>query len=195
MKLSDKYINKLIKSKKLIIDPIPSSNRIHGITCDILLGNKFRVFQNEHNIKYINLNGTKKEIQKNLNKIISKEIILSEKDFFLLHPGELVLAITLEYFIFPTNLVGWIDGRSSLARLGLMVHITSHRIDPGWRGCIVLECFNASKVTLALQPGMIICSLSFEKIKGKVLYPYNNRQGTKYSNQKKIIISRIEKNL
>lgn len=71
--------------------------------------------------------------------------------------------MTLESVTLPADLVGWLDGRSSLARLGLMVHVTAHRIDPGWSGCIVLEFYNSGKLPLALRPGMLIGALSFER--------------------------------
>lgn len=72
--------------------------------------------------------------------------------------------MTFESVTLPADLVGWLDGRSSLARLGLMVHVTAHRIDPGWSGRIVLEFFNAGKLPLALRPGMMIGALSFEPL-------------------------------
>jgi dCTP deaminase len=74
--------------------------------------------------------------------------------------------VTFESVTLPADLVGWLDGRSSLARLGLMVHVTAHRIDPGWSGRIVLEFFNAGKLPLALRPGMMIGALSFEPLSG-----------------------------
>lgn len=189
MKLSDQVIKKLINQGKLIINPKPSSNRISGVTVDIRLGNKFRTFNNKKQ-SFINLGQSKNK--NSLNNIMNKEIVLSKKEFFFLKPGELVLAITLESFILPNNLVGWLDGRSSLARLGLMVHITSHRIDPGWNGSIVLECYNAGKITLALQPKMFICALSFDLIYGKVKKPYNFRKNAKYNNQNKVHVSRFD---
>lgn len=63
---------------------------------------------------------------------MSEEIVLPDGEAFFLHPGELALAVTFESVTLPPDLVGWLDGRSSLARLGLMVHVTAHRIDPGW---------------------------------------------------------------
>lgn len=191
MKLSDKKIEEWLNSGKLIINPRPPKNRINGITVDIRLGNKFRTFKNEKK-NYINLSNEKKKINKTLNSLMNKEIILSKKESFLLKPGELVLAITYESLKLPENLVGWLDGRSSLARLGLMVHVTSHRIDPGWEGYLVLECFNASKLKLMLQPGMLICAVSFELISGKVIRPYNHRKDAKYKNQDQVFISKID---
>lgn len=192
MKLSDQKIEKWLNKGKLVINPRPSINRINGITVDIRLGNKFRTFNYKKN-SFIDLGINKKNINNSLKTIMNKEITLYKKDSFLLHPGELVLAITFESFIIPRNLVGWLDGRSSLARLGLMIHVTSHRIDPGWNGAIVLECYNASKITLALRPGMFICALSFELIYGQVKRPYNNRKNAKYNNQKKVHVSKIDK--
>ncbi|MRE70795.1 dCTP deaminase, partial [Escherichia coli] len=83
----------------------------------------------------------KNEVNEALERVMSDEIVLPEGEAFYLHPGELALAVTLESVTLPDNVVGWLDGRSSLARLGLMVHVTAHRIDPGWHGHIVLEFF------------------------------------------------------
>lgn len=109
------------------------------------------------------------------------------------NPGELALAVTLESVTLPADLVGWLDGRSSLARLGLMVHVTAHRIDPGWSGCIVLEFYNSGKLPLALRPGMLIGALSFEPLSGPAARPYNRREDAKYRNQQGAVASRIDK--
>lgn len=110
-----------------------------------------------------------------------------------LHPGELALAVTYESVTLPADLVGWLDGRSSLARLGLMVHVTAHRIDPGWSGCIVLEFYNSGKLPLALRPGMPIGALSFEPLSGPAARPYNRREDAKYRDQQGAVASRIDK--
>jgi len=101
--------------------------------------------------------------------------------------------VTYESVTLPADLVGWLDGRSSLARLGLMVHVTAHRIDPGWSGRIVLEFFNAGKLPLALRPGMMIGALSFEPLSGPADRPYNRRQDAKYRDQQGAVASRIDK--
>lgn len=103
----------------------------------------------------------------------------------------MALAITAESITLPDDIVGWLDGRSSLARLGLMVHVTAHRIDPGWSGSIVLECFNSGKLPLALRPGMTICALNFETLSGPAARPYNKRASAKYRDQHGPIPSRI----
>ncbi len=84
---------------------------------------------------------------------MSEEIVLPEGEAFFLHPGELALAVTYESVTLPADLVGWLDGRSSLARLGLMVHVTAHRIDPGWSGCIVLEFLQLRQAAAGAAPG------------------------------------------
>jgi len=126
-----------------------------------------------------------------LKKIMNKKKVLSDSDKFFLRPQSLVLAMTFEKIIMPNNLVGWIDGRSSLARLGLMIHATSQRIDPGWNGNIVLEFFNSSNVTLSLCPGMLIGALSFETLSSPSLRPYNTRRNSKYLGQNEVILSKI----
>ncbi|MGL5674420.1 MAG: dCTP deaminase, partial [Plesiomonas shigelloides] len=93
----------------------------------------------------------------------------------------------------PDDVVGWLDGRSSLARLGLMVHVTAHRIDPGWQGRIVLEFYNSGKLPLALRPKMLIGALSFEPLTGPAARPYNSRADAKYKGQQGAVASRIDK--
>jgi dCTP deaminase len=122
---------------------------------------------------------------------MSDEVYIDEQGTFVLHPGELALGITLESITLPDNLVGWLDGRSSLARLGLMVHVTAHRIDPGWSGNIVLEFFNSGKLPLALRPGMAIGAMSFETLTGPAERPYTKREDAKYRGQSGPVASRI----
>ena len=111
---------------------------------------------------------------------IRKNHIIIDKDkAFYLHPGELALGITIERLSLPNDLVGWLDGRSSLARLGLMVHITAHTIDPGWDGRITLEFANIGKLPLALRPNMRICAISFEQLSGPTSRPYSKKTGAK----------------
>lgn len=192
MRLCDQDIEAYLRNGKLKITPQPSSNCINGVTIDVRLGNQFRTFQ-EHTTPYIDLSGPKEEVSAVLDRIMSEEIVLPEGEAFYLHPGELALAVTLESVTIPDDLVGWLDGRSSLARLGLMVHVTAHRIDPGWQGKIVLECFNSGKIPLALRPGMTIGALSFETLTNPAARPYNRRQDAKYKDQQGAVASRIDK--
>ncbi|WP_294615500.1 dCTP deaminase [uncultured Gilliamella sp.] len=192
MRLCDQDIEAYLRSGKLKITPQPASSCINGVTVDVRLGNQFRTFK-EHTTPYIDLSGPKEEVSAVLERVMSEEIVLSEKEAFYLHPGELALAVTLESVTIPDNLVGWLDGRSSLARLGLMVHVTAHRIDPGWQGQIVLEFFNSGKIPLALRPGMTIGALSFETLTNPAIRPYNRRLDAKYKDQQGAVASRIDK--
>ncbi|MBK5144855.1 dCTP deaminase [Budviciaceae bacterium BWR-B9] len=192
MRLCDRDIEAYLDSGKLKITPRPPVERINGATVDVRLGNQFRVFLG-HTAAYIDLSGPKEEVSAALEKVMSDEINLTEDEPFFLHPGELALAVTLESVSIPDDIVGWLDGRSSLARLGLMVHVTAHRIDPGWQGKIVLEFYNSGKLPLALRPGMVIGALSFEPLSGPAARPYHRREDAKYKGQQGAVASRIDK--
>ena len=181
MRLCDRDIKAYLDDGKISIEPRPSDDCISGLTIDVSLGNNFRVF-NDHGAPFIDLSGKKEDVATQLEKVMSDEI---------LHPGQLALAVTHESVTLPDNIVGWLDGRSSLARLGLMVHVTAHRIDPGWSGRIVLEFYNSGRLPLALRPHMPIGALSFETLSGPAEKPYNKRVDAKYKNQQGAVASRI----
>ena len=166
MRLTDIEIEQCLDNGTIIIDPRPGIEAISGVSVDVRLGSQFRVFK-DHTAPYI------------------------DDQAFFLHPGELALAVTYESVTLPADIVGWLDGRSSLARLGLMVHVTAHRIDPGWQGKIVLEFFNSGKLPLALRPGMTIGALNFERLSSAVARPYNTRKSSKYKDQQEAVASRI----
>ncbi|PLV53847.1 dCTP deaminase [Erwinia sp. E602] len=191
MRLCDRDIEAWLDDGRLGIEPRPPVERISGATVDVRLGNQFRTFRG-HTAPFIDLSGPKHEVSAALDRVMSDEIVLPEGEAFFLHPGELALAVTLESVTLPNDLVGWLDGRSSLARLGLMVHVTAHRIDPGWQGRIVLEFYNSGKLPLALRPGMLIGALSFEPLSGPAARPYNSRQDAKYKGQQGADASRID---
>jgi dCTP deaminase len=190
MRLSDRDIEESLRKGQIGISPAPDSSMISGVSVDIRLGNEFRVFQ-DHTAPYIDLSGPKGEMQKAMNAVMSEEIYIPDGEAFFLHPGELALAVTYESVTLPDNIVGWLDGRSSLARLGLMVHVTAHRIDPGWSGQIVLEFYNSGKLPLALRPKMKIAALNFETMSSSAERPYNKREDAKYKDQMGAVASRI----
>ena len=162
MRLCDTDIERYLDEGLISLNPRPSNDKINGATIDVRLGNSFRVFR-EHSAPYIDLSGPKEEV-----------------------------SAQLESVKLPANIIGWLDGRSSLARLGLMVHVTAHRIDPGWEGKIVLEFYNSGKLPLALRPNMVIGALSFEVLSGTAARPYNRRKDAKYKNQQNAVASRID---
>lgn len=190
MRLCDTDIKEYIAKGEIVISPTPSENAISGVTVDVRLGSKFRVFE-EHQAPYIDLSGPKETVQAALDMVMSDEIEIEDDKSFFLHPGELAIAVTYESITLPGNMVGWLDGRSSLARLGLMVHVTAHRIDPGWSGNIVLEFYNSGKLPLALKPKMKIGALSFELLSSYAEKPYNSRNDAKYKGQDGAVASRI----
>ena len=210
MRLCDRDIEAWLDEGRLSINPRPPVERINGATVDVRLGNKFRTFRG-HTAAFIDLSGPKDEVSAALDRVMSDEIVLDEGEAFYhlievmscqggcvggedgRFQSALALAVTLESVTLPADLVGWLDGRSSLARLGLMVHVTAHRIDPGWSGCIVLEFYNSGKLPLALRPGMLIGALSFEPLSGPAARPYNRREDAKYRNQQGAVASRIDK--
>ncbi len=190
MRLCDTDIEKLLAQGNISIVPHPGQEMISGVSVDIRLGNEFRVFQ-DHTAPFIDLSGPREDVQQAMSSVMSDEIVIADGDAFFLHPGELALAVTYESVTLPDNIVGWLDGRSSLARLGLMVHVTAHRIDPGWSGQIVLEFYNSGKLPLALRPKMKIAALNFETMSNSAARPYNKRDDAKYKGQKGAVASRI----
>lgn len=190
MRLCDRDIERYMAEERIRITPLPDADMISGVSVDIRLGNKFRVFQ-AHAAPFIDLSGPRAEVDAALNSVMSDEIVLAEDGVFILHPAELALGVTLESVTLPDDIVGWLDGRSSLARLGLMVHVTAHRIDPGWSGNIVLEFYNSGKLPLALRPHMKIGALNFELMTGPADRPYNKRVDAKYKEQTGAVASRI----
>ena len=190
MRLTDIEIEQCLDNGTTIIDPRPGIEAISGVSVDVRLGSQFRVFK-DHTAPYIDLSGPSAEMQIALDRIMSDKIEIADDQAFFLHPGELALAVTYESVTLPADIVGWLDGRSSLARLGLMVHVTAHRIDPGWQGKIVLEFFNSGKLPLALRPGMTIGALNFERLSSAVARPYNTRKSSKYKDQQEAVASRI----
>lgn len=191
MRLSDQDIIERLDNGSIVIEPRPSNQVISGVSVDLRLGNSFRVFK-DHAKPYVDVSASRDEINATLEAIMSEEIQVAEGEAFFLHPGELALAVTHESVTIPPDLVGWLDGRSSLARLGLMVHVTAHRIDPGWSGAIVLECFNSGKLPLALRPNMTIGAINFETLSSPAARPYNQRDNAKYKNQQGAVASRID---
>ncbi len=190
MRLCDSDIIAALNQERIHILPRPDDRAISGVSVDLRLGHRFRVFSS-HTIAFIDLSGSREQVDQAVEKVMGDEIFIGDQATFVLHPGELALGITLESITLPDDLVGWLDGRSSLARLGLMVHVTAHRIDPGWSGNIVLEFFNSGKLPLALRPGMAIGAMSFETLTGPAQRPYTKRDDAKYRGQSGPLASRI----
>lgn len=190
MKLSDVQILEYFREGKIKVDPQPDDAQINGASIDLRLGKEFRVFS-MHSSSHIDLGTSRADIDAAIQRVMSDEITIEGEEVFYLHPGELALGVTAEYLELSNDLCGTINGRSSLARLGLMVHSTAHFVDPGWSGAIVLEFFNCGRLPLGLRAGMPICAIAFEPLSSPAIRHYRARQDAKYAGQKGATASRL----
>jgi dCTP deaminase len=185
MILSDSDIKKAISSGHIRITPKPKlSVALGSCNIDLQLGNIYRVF-NHSRTPYIDPRNAKTLSE------ITTEIVIKNGESFTLHPGEFILAMTREYVRMPDDLMGRLEGRSSIGRLGVVVHSTAATIDPGFRGNITLELANMGRIPVLLYPGMRICSLSFEQLTTPALVPYYKKKRAKYAGQKAPEASKI----
>ncbi|EKD64564.1 MAG: hypothetical protein ACD_50C00344G0015 [uncultured bacterium] len=185
MVLSDRDLKKALKSRRIIIKPAPDLKiQLGSCSIDLRLGNNFRVF--EHS-RYPYIDPFKKEI----GKEVTRKIDVTDGDPFIIQPGDFVLATTEEYVEIPDDLTGRLEGRSSIGRLGVVIHSTAANIECGFRGHIALELANMGKMPVALYPGMRICSLSFEELSSPAEIPYYKKKAAKYVGQKGPDESRI----
>ena len=171
MILSDKTIRKLLKNKELEIDPLEDI-QIQPASVDIRLGNTYTIVEDTSS-GVIQLSG----------KIQYKTI---QSDKYLLMPGQFVLATTMEYFKLPDNMTAFVEGRSSIGRLGLFIQ-NAGWVDPGFEGELTLELFNANRCAIELQAGRRVGQLVFAQLDQSAYRPY---QG-KYQGQKGATGSRI----
>ncbi len=188
MKLSDVHVLEKIAAGEIVIAPEITEDRIGSFSLDLRLGNHFRIFKHTE-CPFIDLGSAEGGFS--MSDRLMESIELIKDEVFYLHPGELALGITKERITLPNDIAGWLDGRSSLARLGLLVHVTAHTIDPGWDGRITLEFANIGRVPLGLRPGMRICALSFEQLSGPTSRPYCDKAGAKYKQQDTPLSSKI----
>lgn len=185
MVLSDRDIKKALKSSRIIITPAPDlKTQLGSCSIDLRLGMEFRVFEHSRN-PYID--PSKKDYSNEITRGIS--IKMGEK--FIMQPGDFVLAVTLEKVAISDDLLGRLEGRSSLGRLGIVVHSTASVFDPGWNGNPVLELGNLGRMAVALTCGMRICSFTFEELSSPSEIPYNKKKSAKYVFQKGPEESRI----
>ncbi len=185
MVLSDQDIKKALDSKRILIKPKPDLNKQLGsCSIDLRLGDTFRVFDHSRHA-YIDPS------QKDYSNEITKVIKVPQNGSFIMQPGEFVLAVTLESVKIPSDLMGRLEGRSSLGRLGLVVHSTASIFDPGWDGNPVLELGNLGRMALKLTVGMRICAMTFEELSSESTNPYSKKRYAKYRFQKGPEESRI----
>ncbi|MBX4187386.1 MAG: dCTP deaminase [Candidatus Doudnabacteria bacterium] len=185
MILSDKDIKKALSSGRIKITPKPDlKTQLGSCSVDLHLGNKFRVFKHS-SYPYIDLNGPV-----DTDKLM-KEIIVPKGEPFIMQPGDFALATTEENLELEDDLLGRIEGRSSLGRLGIIVHGTASIFDPGWIGTPTMELGNLGVMPVALYPGMRICAFTFEEVSSPVEVPYRSKKNNKYAGQKSPLASKL----
>ncbi len=185
MILSDRDIKKALKAGRIKIKPAPDfKTQLGSCSIDLHLGSRFRVFkQSSH--PYIDL---KEKIDS--DKIMAEHVV-SNGEAFIMQPGDFVLASTEEDLELADDLLGRIEGRSSLGRLGIIVHGTASVFDPGWTGKPTMELGNLGPMPIALYPGMRICAFTFEEMSSPVDVPYRKKKGNKYAGQKSPLASKL----
>jgi dCTP deaminase len=187
MVLSDKDIKLSLKSGKIKITPAPNLKlQLGSNSLDLRLGNSFRVFEYSR-YAYID------PFRKDTSDSFTREIKVKKGEPFIIQPGDFVLATTVEHVELPDNILGGLEGRSSIGRLGVVIHSTAAAVDAGWRGKITLELANMGKMPVALYPDMRICSISFEQLSSPADVPYYKKKSAKYVGQKGPGESKISK--
>jgi dCTP deaminase len=173
--LSDRDIREQIESGRIQIEPF-TPDAVQPSSVDLHLDNRFRVFRNNR-YPYIDV----RQEQPELTELLE----INGDEPFVLHPGEFVLGSTLERVALPDDLVARLEGKSSLGRLGLLIHSTAGYVDPGWDGNLTLELSNVANLPIALYQGMKIGQISFQKLSSPVEVAYGDpRIGSKYRGQR-----------
>lgn len=178
MILSDHDIKKEIAAGRVKITSSQPAlfEHIHASSMDLRLGHTFKLY--EHS-RFAVLDPMRPESF--INNMRTIEVLEGEP--FIVQPGEFVLGVTQETLKLPDDLVARVEGRSSLGRLGIIVHSTAGFVDPGFEGTITLEISNLNRLPVALYPGMRVCQLAFERMTGPAETPYNLKPHSKYQGQ------------
>ncbi len=175
MVLSDRTIRRLIGEGRVGIEPFEPA-LMQPSSVDVRVDRYFRVFRNSR-YPFIDV----KSEQEGLTELVEVE----DDEAFILHPGEFVLGSTLERVTLPDDLVARLEGKSSLGRLGLLIHSTAGFIDPGWDGHVTLELSNVANLPITIYAGMKIGQLSFVQLTEPAERPYGSAGiGSKYQGQR-----------
>jgi dCTP deaminase len=172
--LSDRTIRSEIDAGRIVIDPYDEA-MVQPSSVDVRVDNRFRVF---HNARYPFIDV--RQPMDDLTELVQVE----DGEPFILHPGEFVLGQTLERVTLPNDLVARLEGKSSLGRLGLLIHSTAGFVDSGFSGNLTLELSNVANLPITIYQGMPIGQISFMRMDGPVERPYgSDRAGSKYQGQ------------
>jgi dCTP deaminase len=162
MVLSDRTIREQMLAGRIRIEPIDEAD-IQPSSVDLHLSSRFQVFRNS---RYPYIDPTMDQVG------LMEMVEASVEEPFVLHPGEFVLGATIERLTLPDDVVARLEGKSSLGRLGLLIHSTAGYVDPGWEGTITLELSNVASLPIVLTPGMAIGQVSFMLMTTPVDRPY-----------------------
>jgi dCTP deaminase len=183
--LSDRTIRAEIDAGRIVIEPY-DANLVQPSSVDVRVDNRFRVFNNAR-YPYIDV----RQPMEGLTELVE----VSGGEPFILHPGEFVLGQTLERVTLPDDVVARLEGKSSLGRLGLLIHSTAGFVDSGFSGNLTLELSNVANLPITIYQGMPIGQISFMRMDGPVERPYGSRdKGSKYQGQAEPTPSRFYMN-
>lgn len=182
MILSDGTLRRLLAEGRLVIEPL-TDGQIQPASIDVRLDSTFLAFR-RHTTECID--------PRALDGDLMEPVTVAEGQPFILHPGEFVLGTTLERLTVPDDVVARVEGKSSLGRLGLLIHATAGFVDPGWaNGQITLELSNVAPLPIKLWPGMKIGQLSFMQMDSAAQRPYGHPElSSKYQGQSGPVASR-----
>ncbi len=185
--LSDKHIKEYLDAGKIMIDPLDDPDiQIQPSSVDLRIGNEFKGF------KIIRKPCIDPMDESDIDSYM-QSFFIEEGEPFIIHPGEFALATTYETVKLPDNLVARVEGRSSMGRLGVTMHVTAGYIDPGFHGKITLEISNIGKMPVALYTGQRVCQIVFETMTSPAEIPYGHpTRDSKYMGQKRPESSRIK---
>lgn len=184
--LSDKTIKEYLEEGKIVIDPLKDEQQIQPSSIDMRLGDEFKVF------KVIRKPYIDPKDEEDIAEYMESSTV-PEGEAFIIHPNEFALATTQEYVKVPDDLVARVEGRSSMGRLGVTMHVTAGYVDPGFEGRITLEISNIGAMPVALYPGQRVCQLVFETMTTPAELPYGHpKRNSKYMKQLKPESSRVK---
>ena len=185
MVLSDRTIRREIEAGRISIDPYDAS-LIQPSSVDVRVDRRFRVF---HNARYPYI-----DVRKPMEDL-TEAVEVTDGEPFILHPGEFVLGQTLERVTLPDDLVARLEGKSSLGRLGLLIHSTAGFVDAGFSGNLTLELSNVANLPITIYESMPIGQISFMRMDGPVEHPYGSSSTrSKYQGQEEPTPSRFHEN-
>jgi dCTP deaminase len=178
MVLSDQDIKKALATGHILVKPKPNlEEQLGSCSLDLRLGYHFRVFRHQRR-PFVD------PFDPETTRGMTEEVKISRTKPYVIQPGEFVLASILEWIELPNDLSARIDGRSSLGRLGLVIHSTAGHIDAGFQGTITMELTNIGMMPIMLYPEMRICQLVFEQLTSPAETPYTKKPGAKYFGKK-----------